>query len=193
MQPGGGLVFVTRQAQSKIDRVLRSSSRAMADILRPFLKLQERNKNKNKKKKTVADSLTCYPGWTESSWGSKASKATPIWPILFLFPNPLMSACQPFPTVPRPESSTLSIIQVCSVLVERNEWRPHKSVLLANPRFTPPVKSRGTVGAVRTVLGASWEDQTVGTVLKPGRERPRLPSEDGIGSLTSSPQSPLYL
>lgn len=39
---------MTRQAQSKIDKVLQSSSRAMADILRPFSKLQEKKRNSSK-------------------------------------------------------------------------------------------------------------------------------------------------
>lgn len=172
MQPGGGLVFVTRQAQSKIDKVLQSSSRAMADILRPFLKLQE---------KTVASSLTCYPGWTEFSWGSKASKQHQFYH--FFFPK---SADIRRPRASLPTSlgwsSTLLYSSVCS-------FGGNKSGTLASPSSSTVL---GQSQAVRTVLDASWEDQRVGTVLKPEHERPRLPSEDGIGSLTSSLQSPLY-
>lgn len=173
MQPGGGLVFVTRQAQSKIDKVLQSSSRAMADILRPFLKLQE---------KTVASSLTCYPGWTGFSWGSKASKQHQF--NHFFSPSPLISDVH-VPASPHPwaDCSTLLYSSVCS-------FGGNKSGTLASPSSSTVL---GQSQAVRTVLDAFWEDQRVGTVLKPEHERPRLPSEDGIGSLTSSLQSPLYL
>lgn len=61
VQPGGGLVFVTRQAQSKIDKVLWSSSRAMADILRPFFKItgkKKQNKKKNKNNRHICASTT---------------------------------------------------------------------------------------------------------------------------------------
>lgn len=40
---------MTRQAQGKIDKVLQSGSGAMADILRPFSKLEEIKKKKKKK------------------------------------------------------------------------------------------------------------------------------------------------
>lgn len=50
MQPGEGLVFVTRQAQSKTDKVLRGSTGAMADILRPFSELQEKKKKQQQQR-----------------------------------------------------------------------------------------------------------------------------------------------
>lgn len=73
---------MTRQAQSKIDKVLQSGSRAMADILRPFSKLEEK-----KKKETVASSLTCRPdGGRDSVWSSEASEQHQLYLSFFFLP-----------------------------------------------------------------------------------------------------------
>lgn len=108
VQPGGRLVFVTRQAQSKIDKVLQSSSRAMADILRPFSKLQEKNSSKQ---------LDLLPGLNRIQLGQQSKQATPILPNFF---SPIRryqsSTCQP-PHTPG-QRAPLFFIQVCAVLVE---------------------------------------------------------------------------
>lgn len=131
MQPGGGLVFVTRQAQSKIDKVLQSGSGAMADILRPFSKLEE----KKTKQKTVASSSTCRPD-RDSVWSGKASKQHPLYLIFFpsLIGGYRSSACQAPHTAgpplhsPPPSFFFFSWIQVCAVLVE---------IRVATPRVLP--------------------------------------------------------
>lgn len=93
MQPGEGLVFVTRQAQSKIDKVLRGSPGAMADVLRPFSELQGK-----KQQRAAGQAAVTITG-------------------LFFPPNLMQSrTCQP-PHIPSQEAP-LFFVQVCAVLVE---------------------------------------------------------------------------
>lgn len=157
-------------------------------------------KKKRKKKKTnqksVAFRLTYCPTWAEHNSAQEATqhRLKPSFFSFFFLPPSLRwcqsSMCQP-PHTAGP-GSPLLFIQVCSIWMEIKRVVALTSPSFVNPHLLPPVKSRCS-RAVRTVLDASWEDQRAGTVLTPGRGRPRRPSEGVTGSLTSSLQSPLCL
>lgn len=134
VQPGGGLVFVTRQAQSKIDKVLWKQLQSNGRYIKAIFKITG--------KKTVADSLTCYPARTEFSWGSKASKQHQFYQF-FSQSTDVSRQRASLPKSPG-QKAPLFFIQVCSVLVEIKSGTL-ASPSFVNPCFTPPVKSWGTV------------------------------------------------
>lgn len=157
-------------------------------------KKKEKKKNQPKISGIQTDLLP-HLGWTQFSPRSNATPTETIFFFFFFFLPPSLrwcqsSMCQP-PHTAGP-GSPLLFIQVCSIWMEIKRVVALTSPSFVNPHLLPPVKSRCS-RAVRTVLDASWEDQRAGTVLTPGRGRPRRPSEGVTGSLTSSLQSPLCL
>lgn len=138
MQPGEGLVFVTRQAQSKTDKVLRGSTGAMADILRPFSELQEKKTKQQQQQRVAWLATQAKPGF---SWGSRTSWCHHYRFVCFFFFPPQSDAVTDVPAIPlsRPGSSTLLDSSVRS-------FGGNKSKTLTSPSLAdPPIQSRGTL------------------------------------------------